>query len=56
MAQKNRKQLLNFIFQSAGCSFLRAEGFFCSLDALCGDIGKSKLQFLIKKRKEENLS
>jgi hypothetical protein len=27
MAQKNIKQLINFIFLSAGCSLLRAEGF-----------------------------
>jgi hypothetical protein len=35
---------------SAGCSLLRAEGSSCSLDVLYGDLGISKLQFLIKKR------
>ncbi len=29
----------NFIFWSAGCSLLRAEGFFCSLDGLYGGLG-----------------
>ncbi len=38
----------NFMFWSAGCYLLRAEGF-CSLDVLYGGIGISKLQFLIKK-------
>jgi hypothetical protein len=28
---------------------LRAEGFSCSLGVLCGGLGISKLQFLIKK-------
>jgi hypothetical protein len=28
------QELINFIFSSAGCSLLRAEGFFCSLDVL----------------------
>ncbi len=28
--QKNRKQLINFIFWKAGCSLFRSEGFFCS--------------------------
>ncbi len=28
---------------------MRAEGFSCSLDVLYGELGKSKLQFLIKK-------
>ncbi len=46
---KNRKQFINLIFLSAGCSFLRAEGFSCSLDVLCGGIGIRKLQFLILK-------
>ncbi len=27
ITQKNRKRLINFIFRSVGCSFLRAEGF-----------------------------
>jgi hypothetical protein len=30
-------------------SLLRAEGFTCSLSVLYGGLGKSKLQFLIKK-------
>jgi hypothetical protein len=34
ITQKNRKQLKNLIFLSAGCSFLRAEGISCSLDIL----------------------
>jgi hypothetical protein len=42
------KKLRNFIFRTAGCSLLRAEGFSCSLDVLYEGI--SKLQFLIKKR------
>jgi hypothetical protein len=33
------------MFVSAGCSLLRAEGFFCSLDVLYGDLGIGKLQF-----------
>ncbi len=32
-----------FIFWSAGCSLLRAEGFSCSLGALYGGLGISKL-------------
>ncbi len=36
MALKNRKQLINFIFWSGGCSLLRAEDFSCSLDVLYG--------------------
>ncbi len=49
MAQKNRKELLNFIFWRAGCSPLRAKGFSCSLDVLYGCLGIIKLKFLIKK-------
>ncbi len=37
------------MFLSAGCSLLRAEGFSCSLGVRYGGLGKSKLQFLIKK-------
>jgi hypothetical protein len=48
MTHKHRKKLLNFIFRSAGCSLLRAEGFSCSLVI-------SKLQFLIQKRKKKIL-
>jgi hypothetical protein len=33
---------------------LKAEGFFCSLGILCGGLGISKLQFLIKKIKNLN--
>jgi hypothetical protein len=47
---ENRKQLINFIFCSAGCSLSRAEGFFCSLDVLW----RTFLQSLIKK--ETNIS
>jgi hypothetical protein len=36
---KSRKNLRNFMFLSAECSFLRAEGFFCNLDVLYGGIG-----------------
>jgi len=39
------------MFLSTGCSFLRAEGFSCSLGGLFGGLGISKLQFLIKKIK-----
>jgi hypothetical protein len=31
---------------SAGCSLLRAEGFFCNLDVLYGGLGIGKLYFL----------
>ncbi len=37
------------MFCSAGCSLLRAGGFSCNLDVLNGDLGISKLQFMIKK-------
>ncbi len=37
------------MFWNAGCPLLRAEDFSCSLDVLYGGLGKSKLQFLIKK-------
>jgi hypothetical protein len=43
------EKVQNFMFLSAGCSFLRAEGFSCSLGVLYGGLGRSKLQFLIKK-------
>jgi hypothetical protein len=36
MTHKNRKKLRKFMFLSAGCSLLRAEGFFCRLDVLPG--------------------
>ncbi len=37
------------MFLSTGFSLLRAEGFSCSLGALFGGLGMSKLKFLIKK-------
>jgi hypothetical protein len=37
------------MFFSTGCSLLRAEGFSCGLGVLYGGLGRSKLQFLIKK-------
>ncbi len=49
--QKNRKKDRIFIFWSAWCSLLRAEGFSCSLRVFYGGLGISKLQFLIKKIK-----
>jgi hypothetical protein len=48
MTHKNRKKYRIFLFRSAGCSLLRAEGgFSCSLGVLYGGLGISKLQFLI---------
>ncbi len=47
MTHKNRRK--SRIVLSTGCSLLRAEGFSCSLGVLYGDLGISKLQFLIKK-------
>jgi hypothetical protein len=35
---QNRKKFKNFMFSSAGCFLLRAEGFSCSLDVLCGGL------------------
>ncbi len=46
---KIEKSDKNFMFWSAGCAFLRAEGFSCSLDILCLCLGIRKLQFLKKK-------
>jgi hypothetical protein len=43
MTHKSRKNLRNFMFCSAGFSFLRAEGFFCNLDVLYGGLGIGKL-------------
>jgi hypothetical protein len=37
--QKQKKKLRNFMFLSAGCFLLRAEGFICSLDVLYGGLG-----------------
>jgi hypothetical protein len=56
MAQKNRKQVINFIFGNAECYLLRAEGFSYSLDVLSGGLVISKLQFWIRKRKEKNFN
>ncbi len=53
ITQKNWKQLINFIFWSAGCSLLRAEDFSCSLDE---GLVISKLQFSIKKRYKQIFS
>jgi hypothetical protein len=36
-------------FETAGCSFLRAEGFSCSLCVLYEGIGITKLQFFFNK-------
>ncbi len=49
MTDKNVIKFGIFMFFSTGCSLLRAEGFSCSLVVLYGGLGKSKLQFLIKK-------
>jgi hypothetical protein len=38
MTHENRKKFINFMFLSAGCSLLRAEGFSCSLDVLYGGL------------------
>ncbi len=51
MTHKSRKKYRIFMFCSAGCSLLRAEGFSCSLGVLYGGLRISKLQFLIKKIK-----
>jgi hypothetical protein len=41
----NIEKLINFIFRSAGCSLVRAEGFSCILD------NDTKYQFLITKKR-----
>ncbi len=51
MTHKNRKKYRIFMFWSAGCSLLRAEGFSRSLGVLYGGLGISKWQFLNKKIK-----
>ncbi len=38
------------MFWSSGCSFLRAEGFFCSLDVLYWGLGIGKWQFFYLKK------
>jgi hypothetical protein len=37
------KKLISYIFCSAGCFLLRAEGFSCSLEVIYGGLGISKL-------------
>jgi hypothetical protein len=44
---EKRKKISCFV--TAGCSFLRAEGFSCSLCVLYGGLGITILQFLSKK-------
>jgi hypothetical protein len=39
----------NVMFESAGCSLLRDEGFFCNLDVLYEGLGIGKLKFFIPK-------
>ncbi len=48
MTNKIEKIKKFHVFYSAGCSLLRAKGFFCSLDVHYGGLGKGRLQFLIK--------
>jgi hypothetical protein len=43
MNQKSRKKFRNFMFRSAVCSLLRAEGFFYNLDVLYGGLEIGKL-------------
>ncbi len=40
---QKQKKLWNFMFWSAGCSLLRAKGFFCNLEVLYGCLGIGKL-------------
>jgi hypothetical protein len=40
---QKKKKIRIFMFYSAGCSLLNAEGFFCNLDFLYGGLGKGKL-------------
>ncbi len=42
MTHKSRK-IKKFMFSSARCSLLRAEGFFCNFDVLYGGLGIGKL-------------
>ncbi len=49
MTHKIRRKSIRFIFWSDGCSFLRNEGFCCSLDILYEILGISKLQFFTKR-------
>jgi hypothetical protein len=50
MTHKNRKKYRIFMFLSAGCFLLRAEGFSCCLGVLYEGLGINKLQFLIKRK------
>ncbi len=52
MAQKKRKQLRNFIFWSAGCSFLRAEGFSYTVTWTSSSIGKVNCNLWSKKERK----
>jgi hypothetical protein len=47
MAPKKRIKSINLIFGSAGCSFLGVEGFSCSMDALKGGLGISRLKNIV---------
>ncbi len=49
ITQRNRKKYRIFMFWSAGCSLLRAEGFSCSLCVFYGGQRISKLQSIPKK-------
>ncbi len=49
MVHKYRKKLRIVMFWSVRCSFLRAEGFSCSLCSLYGGLRIRKLQFSIQK-------
>ncbi len=40
--KSNPQKLRNFMLLRAGCSLLRAEGFFCNLDVLYGGLGIGK--------------
>jgi hypothetical protein len=42
---KHRQKLINFMFLSAGCSLLRAEGFFCCLDFPHGGLGITTMAY-----------
>jgi hypothetical protein len=51
MTRKNRKRKFRkFMFLRVGCSFLRVEGFSCSLDVLPGVLRIKKSQILIVNR------
>ncbi len=46
---QKKKKLRNFMFWSAGCSLLRAVGFFCNLDVLYGGQGVGKFLVFFQK-------